>query len=401
MVTAYGMTTDTVEPPAIVGVSIPEAARYLPDETSMGITLRSVVEALEDAGLDKSEVNGACIAWNGPGQSPGGGSSNWARQLGVTLNWVIDGGLDAVGIRGLLNATAAIRAGLCETVVVAGGLAGGARVAGADFLGSRSDSYAQYEFNHPFGGGVMWRFALNAQRHMHDYGTTPEQLAHVAATIRNHGHANPEATMYGRGPYTVEDVLASRWIAEPLHLLECCLVGQGAAAFVVTTAERARSLRHPPVSVLAGAMEISQGPHHYPSLNSDEGMLGAKRMRTAFGQAGVTPADVDVVSLYDPTAFEVIRWIEALGFCDEGEGGAFVEGNTLARDGRLPANVDGGTLSHMWASTAQLTAKVVEGVRQLRQDQGSRQVAGAEVAVCTNSVPGAHHVEMCILGRAR
>jgi acetyl-CoA acetyltransferase len=312
---------------------------------------------------------------------------------------VIDSGLDAVGIRSLLNAAAAIRAGLCETVVIANALAGGARTSGAGFLGARSAEHASLEFNHPYGGGVMWRFAMSARRHMHDYGTTPEQMASVAVAIRNHGHRNPEAMMYGAGPYTIEDVFASRWIAEPIHLLECCLVGQGGVAMVVTSGERARRLQRHPVYLLAGACESTQGPHAYPSLNREEGMLGARRMRVAYAQAGISPGDVDVLSVYDPTAFEVIRWMECLGFCDVGEGGPFIEGGTLERDGRLPTNLDGGTLAHAWAGTAQLTMKIVEGVRQLRGDQGDRQVAGAEVAVCTNSVPGAHHVEMCILGR--
>jgi acetyl-CoA acetyltransferase len=387
------------DPVAVVGVCIPKVGKFIPDDTPDGITLKAVLGALADAGVSADEVNGACIAWRGPGHAPGGGSTNWARQLGVTLNWVVDTGLDSVGIRALLNASAAIKAGLCETVVIASGIAGGQRQSGAMQMGARSADYASLEFNHPYGGGVMWRFAMNARRHMHDYGTTPEQIATAAATIRNHGHVNPEATMFGAGPYTVEDVLQSRYISEPLHLLECCLVGQGGVAMVVTTGERARRLHHRPIYVLAGAAESTQGPHHYPSLNREEGMLGAKRMKQAYAQAGITPDDVDVLSIYDPTAWEVIRWMEALGFCEEGEGGPFIEGGTLERDGKLPTNVDGGTLSHAWAGVSQLSMKVVEGVRQLRGDQGERQVEGADIAVCTNSVPGAHHVEMCILGR--
>jgi acetyl-CoA acetyltransferase len=387
------------DPIAIVGVCIPKVGRFIPDETSDGLTLKAVQGALADAGIGADEVDGACIGWRGPGHTLTGGSSNWARQLGVTLHWVIDTGLDSVGIRAVLNAAAAIQAGLCETVVVANGIAGGSKTSGAAHMGARSADHADLEFNHPYGGGVMWRFAMNARRHMHDYGTTPEQIALTAATIRNHGHANPEATMFGAGPYTVEDVLSSRYIAEPLHLLECCLVGQGAVALVMTTGERARRLTPHPVYVLAGGSELTQGPHHYPSLNREEGMLGTRAMRVACGQAGITPADVDVLSVYDPTAWEVIRWVEALGFCEPGEGGPFVETGALERDGRLPTNLDGGTLAHAWAQTSQLTMKVVEGVRQLRGDQGDRQVAGAEVAVCTNSVPGAHHVELCLLGR--
>ena len=386
------------DPVAIVGVCIPRVARHIPDETSDGLTLRAVVGAMADAGMGIDEIDGACIGWAGPGHRPGGGSANWARQLGVTLHWVIDGGLDAVGVRAVLNAAAAIKAGLCETVVVAGGVAGGARRSGAELVGARSAGDAELEFADPY-GGVVARLALGARRHMHDYGTTPEQIATVAATIRNHGHTNPEATMFGAGPYTVDDVLASRWIAEPLHLLECCLVGQGGVALVVTTGERARRVQRHPVYVLAGAVEITQGPHHYPALDRDEGRLGAARMRVAYAQAGVTPADVDVLSLYDPTAFEVIRWLEGLGFCGAGEGGPLVEDGALELHGALPTNLDGGTLAHAWTGTGQLTMRVVEAVRQLRGDQGHRQVAGAEVAVCTNSVPAAHHVEMCVLGR--
>ena len=385
------------DPVAIVGVCIPRVGRYLPEETSLGLGLQAITGALADAGVTKDEVNGVCFDWPGPGGSPGGGSSNWARVLGVTLNWVIDGGLDAVGIRAVLNAAAAIKAGLCETVVVGSAFAGGSATAAAERLAG--GGAAQYEFATPYGGGVMQRFALNAMRHMHDYGTTQEQLAEVAATIRNHGHVNPEAVMYGRGPYTIQDVLDSRWIAEPLHLLDCCLVGQGGAAIVLTSGERARHLRRDPVYVLAGAIELDDGPHANPALNRNVGMLGRRRLLRAYEQAGITPNDIDVLSLYDPTSFEVIRWMEVLGFCGQGEGGPFVEGGTLGLHGSHPTNLDGGTLSHAWTMTGQLTMKAVEGVRQLRGACGERQVKDARIAVCSNSVPGAHHVEMLILGR--
>jgi acetyl-CoA acetyltransferase len=205
--------------------------------------------------------------------------------------------------------------------------------------------------------------------------------------------------MYGRGPYTVDDVLASRWVAEPLHLYDCCLVGEGACALVVTTGERARALRPDPVYVLAGAMELPQGPHANPCLNREYAMLGHTRMQRAYAQAGITPADVDLVSVYDPTSFEVIRQMEALGFCGEGEGGPFVEGGRIGLGGELPTNTDGGLLSHAWIQTGQLTLKIIEGVRQLRGVCGDRQVDGAEVAVCTNAAPGAFHWEALILGR--
>jgi acetyl-CoA acetyltransferase len=385
------------DPVAIVGICVPRVAKNIDDETSTSLIIRAITGALADAGISKDEVNGACIDWPGPGGSPQGGSTNWGRQLGVTLNWVIDQGLDSVGVRAVLNAAAAIKAGLCETVVIAQGNCGGPKVAGAE---RRSlGDVATLEFNWPYGGWTMVRFGALARRHMHDFGTTQEQLAEVAATIRNHGHVNPEAMQYGYGPYTVDDVLASRWVAEPLHLLDCCLVGEGACAIVITSGERARALRRDPVYVLAGAMEMPQGPHANPCMNDDFGMLGAERMKVAYSQAGLTPDDVDLVSVYDPTSFEVIRQMEVLGFCKEGEGGSFIEGGRIALGGELPTNTDGGLLSHAWILTGQLTLKVIEGVRQLRGGLGDRQVPDAEVAVCTNAAPGAFHWEALILGR--
>jgi acetyl-CoA acetyltransferase len=405
------------DPVAIVGVAIPRIAKHIADETAMSLTIKSIMTALEEAGLTKSDVNGLCATWPGPGGSPQGGTTNWARQLGIPLNWVIDEGLDVGGIRAVLNAAAAIKAGLCETAVVATATAGGRIQSSRDRMasihhggplfesGAETDaghgavSVAQLEFNHPYGGsGAVHRFALNAMRHMHDYGTTADQIAEVAATIRNHGHVNPEAQMFGRGPYTVDDILASPWIAEPLHLLECSLVGQAGCAVVLTSGERARHLRQPPVYILAGAMEFDDGPHLNPAPNRMNGNLGGERMKVAYSQAGIAPGDVDVLSVYDPTSFEVIRNLEMLGFCGRGEGGPFIEGGTLALGGKLPTNTDGGLLSHAWSTMGQLLLKVIEGARQLRGHCGNRQVEGAEIAVCTNSVPGAHHVEALLLG---
>ena len=384
-------------PVAIVGISVPRVAKSIPDETSTGLIIKAIRGALADAGMSKEEVNGACIDWPGPGGSPQGGSTNWGRLLGINLNWVVDFGLDRCGVRGVLNAAAAIQAGLCETVVIAQGNAGGPPMSGSQ---RRSlGAVANLEFNSPYGGWTMVRFAALARRHMHDYGTTQEQLAEVAATIRNHGSMNPEAMMYGRGPYSVDDVLNSRWVAEPLHLLDCCLVGQGACAMVVTSGERARALRADPVYVLSGAMEMPQGPHANPCLNREYGMLGSERMKVAYGQAGLKPMDIDVLSLYDPTSFEVIRQMEVLGFCKEGEGGSFIEGGRIGLKGEIPTNTDGGILSHAWIQTGQLALKVIEGVRQLRGSSGDRQVPGAETAVCTNAAPGAFHWEAVILGR--
>jgi acetyl-CoA acetyltransferase len=399
------------DPVAIIGVGVPGAAFHIPDETTTSIQIKAIEMALADAGIERREINGACISWPGPGGSVQSGSTNWARTLGVELNWTIDNSFDSFGIRAILHAAAAIKAGLCETVVLAHGLAGGPDFRGADRMiaihstgkGTSEEiqaHYALHEFNHPYGGaGMPHRSALNARRHMHDYGTTIEQIAEVSATIRNHGHRNPEATMYGRGPFTVEDVLISRWIAEPLHLLDCSVAGQGAAALILTSGARAREIHPNPVYILGGANAFLRGTHADPARNAEVlGMCGA-RHKLAMERAGLTVDDIDVLSLYDATSFEVIAALEMLGFCELGEGGPFVEGGALGLDGRIPTNTDGGLLSHGWASATQLYWKVIEGVRQLRGACGPRQVKDAEVAVCTNSVPAAWHVETMILGK--
>jgi acetyl-CoA acetyltransferase len=377
------------DPVAIVGVCIPKVARYIPDETTMSLVVKAVKGALADAGITKDEVNGACMAVPGT-------STDWAGMFGHRLNWVVDGGLDAVGVRAVLNAAAAIQAGLCEVVVVAGGSAGGERPSGP--LGS-GDGETAAEFTAPFGQFPMAGFALMAQYHMHKFGTRPEHLAEAAATIRNHGHVNPEATMYGRGPYTIQDVLDSRWICEPLHLLDCCLRGQGAGALVITSGSRARQMRKDPVSILAGGAEFHYKPWSYPPRYDEIGRLGERRAKMAFEQAGITHKDVSLLSIYDPTSFEVIHQLELLGFCKEGEGGPFVEDGALSINGRLPTNPDGGLLAHAWTGTGQLTMKVIEGVRQLRGDCGARQVKNAKIAVCSNAGSSSCHWEMLILGK--
>jgi acetyl-CoA acetyltransferase len=287
-----------------------------------------------------------------------------------------------------------VQAGLCEVAVVASGRAGPFSADGA-----APGANMSMEFAEPFGSSVMAQFALVATRHMHEFGTTPEQIAHVAATIRNHGHVNPEAVMFGAGPYTAVDVLASPLIATPLHRLDCCLVNEGGAAIVVTTAERARDLAAPPVPILGGGMEFFQGNYANPPLYRQLRTLGRDAAARTLGRAAVKASDIDVFSLYDPVSFEVLRQFEMLGLCDEGEGGAFCGGDRLTLTGSCPTNLDGGMLAGSWTGTAQLTLKVIEAVRQLRRVNGARQVPNAELALASNAGSGAQHVELVLLGR--
>jgi acetyl-CoA acetyltransferase len=377
---------------AVVGVYATEQARRLPQRTSLDLAQESVLGAVADAGLEPKDVDGVAADWPGPGGAVGEAAS-WARVLGRPLSWVSDGLLDAAGARGVMKAAAAISAGLCDVAVVGGGLSGrfgrGQTVGGAESF---------IEFTDVWGAYVVPLFALVAQGHMHRFGTTADQLATVSATIRNGGSVNPEAAMYGKGPYTVDDILASPMLATPFHLLDVCIAGEGGAALVLTTVERARDLPHPTIAVLGGGMEFSGAAYVSPPQYSSVGRLGADAAARALGMAGLGATDVDVFSLYDPNSFEVIRQMEILGLCKEGEGGSFVADGHIALGGSSPTNLDGGCLAYAWNGTQQMTLKVVEAVRQLR-GTAVNQVAGAETAVAANAGSGAGHYELVVLGQ--
>jgi acetyl-CoA acetyltransferase len=246
---------------------------------------------------------------------------------------------------------------------------------------------------------------------MDRYGTTPEQLAHVSATIRNNGHVNPEAVYHGRGPFTAEDVLASRLIAEPFHLLDCSMTSEGGCALVLTSAERAAHLRQPPVYLLGVGHDSFGPPYQHPPRWDLEGrrageivngLVGARAARTAMAPAGLRPSDIDVLELYDPFSFEVIRQLEAYGFCGPGEGGGFVADGNIDPGGAHPVNTDGGLLSYSHAGKVpQHLQRVIRGVLQLQGRCATRQVEGASVALCSNGGAGALFTTVAVLGSER
>jgi acetyl-CoA acetyltransferase len=253
-------------------------------------------------------------------------------------------------------------------------------------------------------------FALMARRHMIEHGTTPEQLALVAATIRNNGHVNPEAVYHGRGPFTVDDILESRMVADPFHLLECSMTSEGGCGLVLTTADRARGVATTPVWILGAGGDTFGPAYVVPPVwdlrgrtdGTPAGYVGRRAARSAFAQAGLTATDVDVAELYDPFSFEIIRQLEAFGFCGEGEGGAFVEDGHLAPGGRLPVTTDGGTMSYSHAGlNVQMLQRVIRGVQQLRGTCTSGQVDRAEVALCSNGGSGALFCDVMVLGSER
>jgi acetyl-CoA acetyltransferase len=219
-------------------------------------------------------------------------------------------------------------------------------------------------------------YALAAARHMHEYGTTREQLASVAVSARKWANLNPDA--FARGDLTVADCTSARMVSDPLTVRDCCLVTDGAAAIVITRADRAAAAPREPVYVLGGAAATSHDSvAQMPRLTATAAVESGKR---AFAHAGITPSDVDVVQLYDAFTINTILFLEDLGFCAKGEGGPFVESGAIAPDGSLPVNTNGGGLSCVHPGMYGLFA-LVEARQQLAGLAGDRQIGGADIAV--------------------
>ena len=378
---------------AIAGVHNTAQARRLPDHDSTSIALIGALGALVDAGIAPHEVDGVV----------GPDCAQIALELGLGP---CTRRPSSLGIPTILDAAALITTGQCDVVLVAAGGAGihTERTSTAPWTRPTNELVVGY------GLFTAAEFALMARRHMLTYGTTPEQMATVAATIRTNGHHNPEAVYRGRGPFSPSDILESRMIADPFHLLDCAMTSEGGCGVVLVSAERAAECDMP-VWILGGASD-SFGPAYTvapvwdfrPRAGGDvAGMVGASASdKRAFATAGVTPAAVDVAELYDPFSFEIIRQVEAFGFCPPGEGGAFVEDGNIAPGGQLPVTTDGGTMSfsHPGISAQQLQ-RVIRAVQQLRGVCATNQVAGAEVALCSNGGSGALFCDVLLLGRER
>jgi acetyl-CoA acetyltransferase len=233
------------------------------------------------------------------------------------------------------------------------------------------------EFERPYGATVPAYYALVARAHMHEYGTKPEDLAEVAVAARAHAARNPAAQM--QTPIAVADVLASRLVADPLHLLDCSLVSDGGAAIVVTSAARARDFPHRPVWLLGVGEGHSH--EHISQARSLTTSAAVESGRRAYAMAGLGSRDVDFAQLYDCFTPVVLIELEDLGFCAKGEGGAFVAGGRIGPGGTLPVNTHGGLLSHCHPGNPGSMFALTEAVRQLRGEAGLRQLARAEVAL--------------------
>lgn len=380
---------------AIAGIGLTAQARRH-ERSELALCLQAARAALDDAGVARDEVDGLVARWPGPGGTvlhPG--SVDWTGLLGIGVRWVQD--TYPQGVPAVLDAAAAIAAGLCSTVLIVGGQAGG--------LGRDQGRVAEYtrpanEFVAPWGAFTASHFALVARRYLERFPGARAGMSEVAATIRNAGSANPGAVMAGRGPYTPGDVEASPPVVEPFHLLDLCLATEGAAALLVTTRERARDARRRPVAVLGGGSEWYRQQYVDPPRWEEVGLIGADAARRAFGASGLTTADVDVAELYDINSFEVLRQLEALGWCGAGEAPDFVHETGLGANGGLPVNTDGGLLAFSHIGWGGPTLKVVEAVRQLRGEAGPGQVHGAQVALVTGAGSGAQYHNVLLLGAA-
>jgi len=369
---------------AVAGVHEHET-RWAPEKTEAQIMAESARGALEDCGLALSDVDGLFAASMSMGAM---GVVGMAEYLNIKPRY-----LDGTNIGGssfvahVNHAAAAIHAGLCDVGLILYGstAASNAMAIGTGMGGGGRDPVQS--FVSPYGMTTVGSYALVAQRHMSLYGTKSEQLAEIAVAMRGHASLNPRAKM--RQPISVQDVLESRLISEPLHLLDCCIISDGGGAVVVTSLERARDLAKPPVLLLGCGEAVAHQEIGSPDLLT----LAAKQSgEQAFAMSGVGHDDVDFCTIYDSFTITVLATLENLGFCKRGEGGGFVEGGRIALGGALPINPDGGGLSNNHPGMRGIFL-VIEAVKQLRGECGERQVEGARVGLAhgTGGTIGSMH----------
>ena len=387
----------------IVGVGESEYTRWgkIGDITEHALACQAIKKAVSDAGLSMDAVDGLASFADDRNEA-----IFLAAELGLpalrfgNMVWMPGGG---GGCAAVSNAAMAVETGQAEVVVVyrslcqgqffrfgTGGMSADAPVdpAPPSLQAANSLLLASMGFAMPYGLLMAAAaYALPTRRHMHLYGTTPEQLGMLAVTFREHASRNPRAVMGGR-PLTLEDHQASPMIADPHRLFDCCLESDGACAVVVTTAERARDLAKRPVEILSSEQGMPRGYGFGPFTNAnvaDEIYAtggGEEMAKRLYAKAGLGPADVDVAQLYDHFTGCVLMQLEDYGFCSRGEGGPFIESGALAwKGGSLPTNTHGGSLSEAYIHGLN---HVVEGVRSLR-DESTSPVENAEVCLVTSA----------------
>ena len=345
-----------------------------PGHTDMELLAEAARRAVADAGLAMKDIDGLCTA--------SASATMWAmpvvEYLGLRPTYIDSTMLGGSSfIAHLLPAMQALASGQCNAVLVCYGSAQRTATFGRrEVVASRRFLDPQpyetpYEPMQPLSA-----YALAASRHMHEFGTTRRDLAEVAVAARAWARLNPEAFM--RDPLSIDDVLGARMVCDPLTVRDSCLVTDGAGAFVLVRADRARDLPREPVHVLGTGTAVWN--RQISSMHDLTTTAARDSGRAAFAMAGLAPSDIDVVQLYDAFTINVLLFLEDLGFCAKGEGGAFVRDGAIAPGGRLPVNTNGGGLSCVHPGMYGIFA-LIEAVRQLRGEGGERQVAGARTAL--------------------
>ena len=360
---------------AIAGVAESDLGK-VPGKSALELQGQAAVAALQEAGLRLSDVD-AVFAHTDDRFA----SLQVSEYLGIRPRYV-----DSSNVGGMSNlmhighAMAAMAAGLCEVALISYGstqLSDGSRKSGAVAQDSAANPRGQ--FVHPYGHlSPIGYYAMVAQLHAHRYGSSPKDLAEIAVAARRWAQLNPKA--YRREPTSLEEVMASPLVADPLRQRDCCLVTDGGGAVVLVAAHRAKDLRSQPIFVQGFAESFS---HHYTPFNTEDWLdtKVAQTAQSALDMAGVSRADIDVVQIYDHFTIGVLQSLEELGFCQRGEGGDFVAGGALAPGGRFPINTSGGGLSYGHPGMFGIFL-LIEAVRQLRGECGERQLPQHELALC-------------------
>ena len=362
---------------AIVGVYTTRQGK-LPDRTSFSLELEAIKGALEDAGLTTADIDGL-LPMQGSDHMPGTPAHQfWAEQLGERpLSLVETGGASGQ----LAKATASIAAGLTDVAVLFYGKAGRLTGPRGTATPDKAPRVPDWSFSQHGAYMTAW-YAMWAQRYMHEFGATSADLAEVAVFTRYHATLNPDSYMGHRGEITVEDVLTSRYVCEPLHLLDCSVDNDGGYAIIIASAEVARNCRKQPVWVLGGAEAFYTdfyGTIDDPWFPGD-GKSVRKATDRALGLAGVSRDDIEVAGLYDCFTITTIRDLEEMGFCKLGEGADYVKEGHCRLGGKMPTNTDGGLLSNSHCGNPS-GLHTIEVVRQLRGECGARQVPGAKIGI--------------------
>ncbi len=353
---------------AVVGAAESDLGLVAPHTSPVDMMAQATMRALDDCGLKLSDIDGIFNATSQIRLSPMA-LAEYLRMKPNYFDGTIIGGSSFMSH--VAHAQGEIQAGLCEVALITYGST--QRSVSRAAASPREYNYYETPYKPILPASA---YALAAARHMHEFGTTREQLAEVAVAARKWALKNPVA--WEKEPLTIEQVLKSRMVSHPLTVRDCCLVTDGGGAIILTSAARTKTLRKKPVYVLGvgeaiGHFTISNMPNLTVTAAAESGPK-------AFGMAGIKPADVDMLSLYDAFTITPILFLEDLGFCPKGEGGRFVSGGSIAPGGKLAVNTSGGGLSYCHPGMYGLLV-LIEAVRQVRGECGQRQVKDCEVTL--------------------